>query len=85
VSPPPNCAPLDARQSANKVSRDYSHQYEVVGESNSQDFEDPIPLGRLGRSGRGLCSNEEVLKLLKDSDVTAGQVVDMLDVNMSLG
>jgi hypothetical protein len=31
------------------------------------------------------CSNEEVLKLVVDSTKTAGQVVDMLGVDMSLG
>jgi hypothetical protein len=37
--------PPDARQPADKVSGDYSHQYEVVGESNSKYFEVPIPPG----------------------------------------
>jgi hypothetical protein len=46
--------PLDARQLADSVSGDYSHQYEAVSESNSQDFEVPIPSGRLGCGGRGL-------------------------------
>jgi hypothetical protein len=40
-----------ARQSIDKVSRDYSCQYVAVSESNSQDFEVPIPLGRHGRGG----------------------------------
>jgi hypothetical protein len=31
------------------------------------------------------CSDEEALKLVKDSSVMAGQVVDMLGVDMSLG
>jgi hypothetical protein len=31
------------------------------------------------------CSDEEALKLVEDSDVTAGHVVDMLGVDMSLG
>jgi hypothetical protein len=31
------------------------------------------------------CSDEEALKLIEDSAVTAGQVVDMLGVDMSLG
>jgi hypothetical protein len=53
-SPPTEHAPLDARQSTDKDSGDYSHQYEVVGESNSRDFEVPIPLGQLGCGGRGL-------------------------------
>jgi hypothetical protein len=31
------------------------------------------------------CSDEGALKLIEDSAVTAGQVVDMLGVDMSLG
>jgi hypothetical protein len=31
------------------------------------------------------CSDEEAFKLVKDSAVTAGQVVDMFGVEMSLG
>jgi hypothetical protein len=31
------------------------------------------------------CSDEEALKLVEDSAKTAGQVVDMLGVDMSLG
>jgi hypothetical protein len=31
------------------------------------------------------CSDEEALKLIEDSAMTAGQVVDMLRVDMSLG
>jgi hypothetical protein len=31
------------------------------------------------------CSDEEALKLVEDSTVTAGHVVDMLGVDMSLG
>jgi hypothetical protein len=31
------------------------------------------------------CSDEEALKLVEDSAVTVGQVVDMLGVDMSLG
>jgi hypothetical protein len=31
------------------------------------------------------CRDEEVLKLVEDSAKTAGQVVDMLGVDMSLG
>jgi hypothetical protein len=31
------------------------------------------------------CSHEEALKLVKDSDVMAGQVLDMLGVDLSLG
>jgi hypothetical protein len=49
--------PPDARQSADKVSGDYSRQYEAVSESNSQDLEVPIPPSRLGHSERGLCGD----------------------------
>jgi hypothetical protein len=31
------------------------------------------------------CSDEEALKLIEDSTVTAGHIVDMLGVDMSLG
>jgi hypothetical protein len=31
------------------------------------------------------CSDEEAIKLVKDSVVTVGHVVDMLGVDMSLG
>jgi hypothetical protein len=54
VSPPPERVPPDARQSTDKVSGDYSRQFEVVGESNSWDFEVPIPPGQLGYSGQEL-------------------------------
>jgi hypothetical protein len=54
TSPPLKHAPPDARQFANKVSGDNSHQYEIVRKSNSQDFDVPIPPGRHGRGGRGL-------------------------------
>jgi hypothetical protein len=40
------------------------------------------------RGGEGfavICSDEEALKLVEDSAKTAGQVVDMLRVDMSLG
>jgi hypothetical protein len=36
-------APPDARQSTDKVSGDYSCQYEAVSESKSQDFDVPTP------------------------------------------
>jgi hypothetical protein len=45
------CAPPDARQTADEISGDYSHQYETVGESNPRDPKVPIPLSRLGCSG----------------------------------
>jgi hypothetical protein len=46
------------------------------------------PWADLGAAGEGFaatCSDEEALKLVKDSAMTAGQVVDMLGVDMSLG
>jgi hypothetical protein len=47
------CPPPDARQSVDKVSGDYSysHQYEAVDESNSQDFEVPISTDQHGLGG----------------------------------
>jgi hypothetical protein len=60
-------SPLDSRQCADKVSRDHSCQYEVAGESNTQDFEVPIPLGHLDMVGEDFavtCSDEEALKLI---------------------
>jgi hypothetical protein len=58
------CPPY-ARQSIDKVSEDYSRQYEVVGESNCQDFEVPIPLGWLGCGGRGLHGDLQQWRRLK--------------------
>jgi hypothetical protein len=46
------------------------------------------PWADLDTVGEGFavtCSNEETLKLVEDSANTAGQVVDMLGVDMSLG
>jgi hypothetical protein len=46
------------------------------------------PRADLDTVGEGFavtCSDEEALKLVEDSTKTAGQVVDMLGVNMSLG
>jgi hypothetical protein len=46
------------------------------------------PRADLDAAGEGFavtCSDEEALKLVEDSVVTAGHVVDMLGVDMSLG
>jgi hypothetical protein len=46
------------------------------------------PQANLDRADEGFamtCSNEEALKLIEDSAMTAGQVLDMLGVDMSLG
>jgi hypothetical protein len=46
------------------------------------------PRADLDAAGEGFtvtCSDEEALKLIEDSTVTAGQVVDMLGVDISLG
>jgi hypothetical protein len=46
------------------------------------------PRANLDTAGEGFattCSNEEALKLVEDSTVTASQIVDMLGVDMSLG
>jgi hypothetical protein len=46
------------------------------------------PRADLDTAGEGFavtCSDEEALKLVEDSAVTAGHVVDMLGVDMSLG
>jgi hypothetical protein len=46
------------------------------------------PQADLDVAGEGFtmtCSDEEALKLVEDSAVTAGHVVDMLGVDMSLG
>jgi hypothetical protein len=46
------------------------------------------PWANLDATGKGFmvtCSDEEALKLIEDSDVTAGQVIDMLEVDMSVG
>jgi hypothetical protein len=46
------------------------------------------PRADLDVAGKGFpmtCSDEESLKLIEDSALTAGQVVDMLGVDISLG
>jgi hypothetical protein len=46
------------------------------------------PRADLDTTGEGFavtCSDEEALKLVEDSAMTAGHVVDMLGVDMSLG
>jgi uncharacterized protein Smg (DUF494 family) len=46
------------------------------------------PRSNLDVVGEGFtvtCSDEEALKLIEDSAMTVGQVVDMLQVDMSLG
>jgi hypothetical protein len=46
------------------------------------------PRADLDAAGEGFavtCSDEEALKLVKDSAVIVGQVIDMLGVDMSLG
>jgi hypothetical protein len=46
------------------------------------------PRANLDMAGEGFamtCSNEEALKLVEDSAVMAGLVVDMLGMDMSLG
>jgi hypothetical protein len=46
------------------------------------------PRADLDAAGEGFtmtCTDEEALKLVKDSAVIAGQVIDMLGVDMSLG
>jgi hypothetical protein len=53
VSPPLESAPPKPRQTADKVSGDYSHQYETISESNSWDFEVPIPPANLDVAGEG--------------------------------
>jgi hypothetical protein len=48
----------------------------------------PNPWADLDVAGEGfatICSDEEALKLIEDSAMTAGQVIDMLGVDMSLG
>jgi hypothetical protein len=46
------------------------------------------PRADLDAAGEGFaatCSDEEALKLVEDSVVMAGQIVDMLGIDMSLG
>jgi hypothetical protein len=78
----------DARQVADKVPGDYSRQYEVVCEPNSWDFEVPLPQADLDTAGEGFamnCSDDEALKLIEDSTVTVGHIVNMLLVDMFVG
>jgi hypothetical protein len=42
-------------------------------------------LDAMGEGFAAPCNNKEALKLVEDSAVTAGQVVDMLGVDMPLG
>jgi hypothetical protein len=80
--------PSNVGQPAELISRDHPCKHTTVGESNSRHSEVPIPRADLDVTGEGFvvtCSDEEVLKLVADSAKTAGQVVDMLGVNMSLG
>jgi hypothetical protein len=42
-------------------------------------------LDTMGKGFVATCSDEEALKLVNDSIVTAGLVIDMLGVDMSLG
>jgi hypothetical protein len=44
-----------------------------------------VDLDAVGESFAVTCSDEEALKLVEDSTMMAGQVVDMLGVDMSLG
>jgi hypothetical protein len=90
VSPPPTYVPPPphARQSANKISSSYSCQHETIGEFDSRDSEVLVPLADLDAVGKGFmmtCSDEEGVKLVEDSIVAVGQVVDMLGVDMPLG
>jgi hypothetical protein len=78
----------DARQVADKVPGDYSRQYEAVCEPNSWDFEVPLPQADLDTTGEGFamnCSDDETLKLIEDSTVTVGHIVNMLLVDMFVG
>jgi hypothetical protein len=46
------------------------------------------PRAELDAAGEGFamtCSDEEALKLVENSAVTAGQIIDMLGIDMSLG
>jgi hypothetical protein len=46
------------------------------------------PRDDLDAAGEGFtvtCSDEEALKLVKDSAMIVGQIIDMLGVDMSLG
>jgi hypothetical protein len=44
-----------------------------------------VDLDAVGQGFAVTCTNEEALNLVEDSTVIAGQVVDMLGVDMSLG
>jgi hypothetical protein len=44
-----------------------------------------VGLDAVGEGFTVTCSNEETLKLVEDSAMTARQVIDMLGVDMSLG
>jgi hypothetical protein len=44
-----------------------------------------VDLDTVGKSFAVTCSDEEALKLVEDSAMMVGQVVDMLGVDMSIG
>jgi hypothetical protein len=78
----------DARQLAIKIVGNYSHNHEAIGKPNSQDFESLYPRADLDVAGEGFVAtynDEEALKLIEDSAMTVGHIVDMLPIDMSLG
>jgi hypothetical protein len=67
---------------------DHPCEHAVVGESDSGHSKVTIPRADLdvaGESFAATCSDEEALKLVEDSAKIASQIVDMFDVDMSLG
>jgi hypothetical protein len=61
--------PPNARQSAIKVSGDYSHQYETVTSLPLGIFKSLYPWANLDTTGEGFmvtCSDEEALMFIED-------------------
>jgi hypothetical protein len=74
----------DARELVAKIMENYSRKLEAIDEPMKSLY----PRADLDVVGEGFamtCNDEEALKLIEDSAVMAGHIVDMLPVDMSLG
>jgi hypothetical protein len=74
----------DARELVAKITENYSRKLEAIDEPMKSLY----PRADLDVVGEGFamtCNDEEALKLIEDSAVMAGHIVDMLPVDMSLG
>jgi hypothetical protein len=63
-----------------------SRQHEAGSEFNTRDSQVPLPRADLDAAGEGfaaICTGEEALKLVEDSDSTTDHIVDMDQIEMS--